>query len=225
VTAYVPHGFAVQSFAAGLASAAGKDQKAFLLDLIGPPRILRAAEGEGGRPASSSRSTPHSSISVPTSRSGASPHTIRSPMDDRPRRRRRLRQGRQKPARQADHDRPLHNQRDPARRRVRVHVRLRRPLPRQRPRTRRPAAHATRPTAASSAPSQAGDTSSTPPTNFPIASTRPNPSSTPSPIATTTTDPTRPLATKLQQGISEASAQSPVCAEPAHIFDILSPPA
>jgi isoquinoline 1-oxidoreductase beta subunit len=36
----VPHGFAVQSFVAELASAAGKDQKAFLLDLIGPPRIL-----------------------------------------------------------------------------------------------------------------------------------------------------------------------------------------
>jgi isoquinoline 1-oxidoreductase beta subunit len=36
----VPHGFAVQSFAAELASAAGKDQKAFLLDLIGAPRIL-----------------------------------------------------------------------------------------------------------------------------------------------------------------------------------------
>ena len=36
----VPHGFAIQSFAAELASAAGKDQKAFLLDLIGPARIL-----------------------------------------------------------------------------------------------------------------------------------------------------------------------------------------
>jgi isoquinoline 1-oxidoreductase subunit beta len=36
----VPHGFAIQSFAAELAAAAGKDQKAFLLDLIGPPRIL-----------------------------------------------------------------------------------------------------------------------------------------------------------------------------------------
>jgi isoquinoline 1-oxidoreductase subunit beta len=36
----IPHGFAVQSFAAELAAAAGKDQKAFLLDLIGPPRIL-----------------------------------------------------------------------------------------------------------------------------------------------------------------------------------------
>jgi isoquinoline 1-oxidoreductase subunit beta len=36
----IPHGFAVQSFAAELASAAGKDQKAFLLDLIGPPRIV-----------------------------------------------------------------------------------------------------------------------------------------------------------------------------------------
>ena len=36
----VPHGFAIQSFVAELASAAGKDQKAFLLDLIGPARIL-----------------------------------------------------------------------------------------------------------------------------------------------------------------------------------------
>jgi len=36
----VPHGFAIQSFAAELASAAGKDQKAFLLDLIGPARII-----------------------------------------------------------------------------------------------------------------------------------------------------------------------------------------
>jgi len=36
----VPHGFAIQSFAAELAAAAGKDQKAFLLDLIGSPRIV-----------------------------------------------------------------------------------------------------------------------------------------------------------------------------------------
>jgi isoquinoline 1-oxidoreductase subunit beta len=36
----VPHGFAIQSFAAELAAAAGKDQKAFLLDVIGPPRIV-----------------------------------------------------------------------------------------------------------------------------------------------------------------------------------------
>jgi isoquinoline 1-oxidoreductase subunit beta len=36
----VPHGFAIQSFAAELAAAAGKDQKAFLLDLIGPARIV-----------------------------------------------------------------------------------------------------------------------------------------------------------------------------------------
>ena len=36
----VPHGFAIQSFVAELAAAAGKDQKEFLLDLIGPPRIL-----------------------------------------------------------------------------------------------------------------------------------------------------------------------------------------
>ena len=40
----VPHGFAIQSFAAELAPAAGKDQKAFLLDLIGPPRILDVPE-------------------------------------------------------------------------------------------------------------------------------------------------------------------------------------
>jgi isoquinoline 1-oxidoreductase subunit beta len=36
----VPHGFAIQSFVAELAAAAGKDQKAFLLDLIGSPRIV-----------------------------------------------------------------------------------------------------------------------------------------------------------------------------------------
>ncbi len=36
----VPHGFAIQSFVAELAAAAGKDQKAFLLDLIGPPRVV-----------------------------------------------------------------------------------------------------------------------------------------------------------------------------------------
>jgi isoquinoline 1-oxidoreductase subunit beta len=36
----VPHGFAIQSFVAELAAAAGKDQKTFLLDLIGPPRIV-----------------------------------------------------------------------------------------------------------------------------------------------------------------------------------------
>jgi isoquinoline 1-oxidoreductase beta subunit len=36
----VPHSFAIQSFVAELAAAAGKDQKAFLLDLIGLPRIV-----------------------------------------------------------------------------------------------------------------------------------------------------------------------------------------
>ena len=36
----IPHAFAIQSFAAELAAAAGKDQKTFVLDLIGPPRIV-----------------------------------------------------------------------------------------------------------------------------------------------------------------------------------------
>ena len=36
----VPHAFAIQSFAAELAAAAGKDQKDYLLELIGPPRIV-----------------------------------------------------------------------------------------------------------------------------------------------------------------------------------------
>jgi isoquinoline 1-oxidoreductase beta subunit len=36
----VPHAFAVQSFVAELAQAAGRDPKDYLLDLIGPPRII-----------------------------------------------------------------------------------------------------------------------------------------------------------------------------------------
>jgi isoquinoline 1-oxidoreductase subunit beta len=36
----IPHAFAIQCFAAELAAAAGKDQRTFLLDLIGPARIL-----------------------------------------------------------------------------------------------------------------------------------------------------------------------------------------
>jgi isoquinoline 1-oxidoreductase subunit beta len=36
----IPHAFAIQSFAAELAVAAGKDQRTFILDLIGPPRIV-----------------------------------------------------------------------------------------------------------------------------------------------------------------------------------------
>jgi len=40
----IPHGFAQQSFAAELAAAAGKDQKEFLLDLIGPPRIIQVQD-------------------------------------------------------------------------------------------------------------------------------------------------------------------------------------
>jgi isoquinoline 1-oxidoreductase beta subunit len=36
----IPHAFAVQSFAAELAAAAGKDQKDYLLELIGPARIV-----------------------------------------------------------------------------------------------------------------------------------------------------------------------------------------
>lgn len=44
--ANIYHAFAVQSFAAELAHAAGRDQKDYLLELIGPPRMLDpAAEG------------------------------------------------------------------------------------------------------------------------------------------------------------------------------------
>ena len=36
----IPHAFAVQSFVAELAAAAGRDQKEFLLEVIGPPRVI-----------------------------------------------------------------------------------------------------------------------------------------------------------------------------------------
>ena len=36
----IPHAFAIQCFAAEMAAAAGKDQRTYLLDLIGPARIL-----------------------------------------------------------------------------------------------------------------------------------------------------------------------------------------
>lgn len=39
----IPHAFAIQSFVAELANAAGRDPKDYLLDLIGPPRLLDAA--------------------------------------------------------------------------------------------------------------------------------------------------------------------------------------
>jgi isoquinoline 1-oxidoreductase subunit beta len=40
----IPHAFAIQSFAAELAAAAGKDQRAFVLDLIGPSRIVKVQD-------------------------------------------------------------------------------------------------------------------------------------------------------------------------------------
>jgi isoquinoline 1-oxidoreductase beta subunit len=40
----IPHAFAVQSFVAELAAAAGKDPKDYLLELIGPPRIVDPAK-------------------------------------------------------------------------------------------------------------------------------------------------------------------------------------
>lgn len=44
----VPHAFAVQSFAAELAAAAGKDHRDYLLELIGPPRRLDPAALDDG---------------------------------------------------------------------------------------------------------------------------------------------------------------------------------
>lgn len=43
----IPHAFAAQSFAAELAHAAGRDPKDYLLELIGPPRILDLGGLEG----------------------------------------------------------------------------------------------------------------------------------------------------------------------------------
>ena len=40
----IPHAFAIQSFAAELADAAGRDQKDYLLELIGPPRQVEPTE-------------------------------------------------------------------------------------------------------------------------------------------------------------------------------------
>lgn len=40
----IPHAFAIQSFAAELAHAAGRDQKDYLLDLIGPARVIDPTE-------------------------------------------------------------------------------------------------------------------------------------------------------------------------------------
>jgi len=39
----IPHAFAIQSFAAELAASLGKDPKDYLLELIGPPRLIDAA--------------------------------------------------------------------------------------------------------------------------------------------------------------------------------------
>jgi isoquinoline 1-oxidoreductase beta subunit len=44
----IPHAFAVQSFAAELAHAAGRDPKDFLLELIGPPRLIDQAKAGVG---------------------------------------------------------------------------------------------------------------------------------------------------------------------------------
>lgn len=44
------HGFAVQSFAAEMAHAAGRDQKDYLLDLIGPARLVNPADDDATYP-------------------------------------------------------------------------------------------------------------------------------------------------------------------------------
>ena len=72
-------------------------------------------------------------------------------------------------------------------------------------------------TDASSAPNRHGDTNSTLPTTCLTASKSCKPSSTPSPTASTTTGPTRPLATEPQQSICKPSASRParlICCEP-----------
>jgi isoquinoline 1-oxidoreductase beta subunit len=45
----VPHAFAVQSFVAELAQAAGRDPKDMLLEMIGPPRIVDPRKSEGAK--------------------------------------------------------------------------------------------------------------------------------------------------------------------------------
>ena len=44
----IPHAFAIQSFAAELAASLGKDPKDYLLELIGPPRLIDAAAMSDG---------------------------------------------------------------------------------------------------------------------------------------------------------------------------------
>src|ERR1700704_1426551 len=75
-------------------------------------------------------------------------------------------------------------------------------------------------TAASNAPNRPGDMSSTQPTICRIESTNYRPSSTPSPIDSTTTGRMTRLPDKLQQSISKPSAKATprrlICAEPGH---------
>ena len=113
------------------------------------PPALRQASGQGPKSPGARRTGPdrHPIRQCPARPGDQALHRLRPgrQMDDRPCRNRRLRQRRKGPSRKASRQRALQGQGNPGRRRIRVHGRLRGPLPRQTPRARRPAAQTARP--------------------------------------------------------------------------------